>query len=516
MGAYQELQIRLERSNDARCSSLMTLGAVIPQLNLLAEYRNLFAPFDYDYALLIKSMLNATSAVYGDPDFVNRIVNAGNRIPVFQNTDFYVQMGLAPISRSANGNVVTLGPNNQNYASQVYSVPLQMQYAVQKNTSFFKYAVDDKDLPFATTTFAAPTSYNSTDWEDYVRYPPPESADILTTVTKLQKRSTTTSFFRKPFGGMDPTVAQLAASSSSVYSAYSRSNPSIFSQQGSIIDVFLQEANVTAVERAIALQLVQSAYQSIYETPIFEDCAVCTQWPEPCGDMDGRIIDGGYVDGPTLAQTIGQYQNGGGDLSKTLKVILTNHNYYEDTNFRFLGYFRTSFNEGIAPGDFIWPPGPIADLGESNPTRSKQIFVEFLDDASMLDAFVPIPGTNLTTAIYKVTTLDNSVFQVKSGQDVEILLLQINSNIPTFVTNKDNTALLTPSFGDLGKTIAQSEVLLERITAFLDSPSLAPTTSTVTTTAATLTPTSGTAGGGRLSCLLGLFASLIVAITALL
>jgi hypothetical protein len=181
-----------------------------------------------------------------------------------------------------------------------------------------------------------------------------------------------------------------------------------------------------------------------------------------------------------------------------------------------LGYFRTSFNEGIAPGDFIWPPGPLADLGESNPTRSKQIFVEFLDDASMLDAFVPIPGTNLTTAIYKVTTLDNSVFQVKSGQDVEILLLQINSNIPTFVTNKDNTALLTPSFGDLGKTIAQSEVLLERITAFLDSPSLAPTTSTVTTTAATLTPTSGTAGGGRLSCLLGLFASLIVAITALL
>jgi hypothetical protein len=501
MGAYREFQP--ERSNDARCSSLKTLGAVIPQLSLLAEYCDLLAPMDYDYALTIQGMLNATSAVYGDPDFVSRIVNAGNRLPVFQNTDFYVQMGLAPNARSDNGNIVTLGPNQN--PSQVYSVPLPMQYAVQKDASFFNYAVDDKDLPFVSTTFAAPTSYNSTDWEDYFRYPPPESASVLTTITKLTNRSTTTSFFRKPFGGMDPTVAQLAGSASSVFATYSASDPSIFSQQGSIADVMLQRANVTAIERAIAIQLVQSAYQSIYETPIFEGCAVCTQWPEPCGDMDGRIIDGGFVDGPNLAQTIGQYQNGG-DLSKTLKIILTNHNYYADENSRFLGYFSTSFNEGIAPGDFIWPPGLSAGLGETNPSRSKQIFMEFLDDASMLDAFVPIPGTNLTSAVYKVTTVENPVFQVKSGQDVEILLLQINSNIPTYVTNKNNTALLTPLFGDLVKTIAQSDVLLERISAFLDSPSMAPTASSVTTT---LTPTSGT-GGGQIYCLLGLFASLIV------
>jgi hypothetical protein len=55
-----------------------------------------------------------------------------------------------------------------------------------------------------------------------------------------------------------------------------------------------------------------------------------------------------------------------------------------------------------------------------------KFFEEELNDTTMLDAFRPIEGTNFTTAVYYATTIDNPAFGVKAGQQVQILLLQIN------------------------------------------------------------------------------------------
>jgi hypothetical protein len=144
-----------------------------------------------------------------------------------------------------------------------------------------------------------------------------------------------------------------------------------------------------------------------------------------------------------LALNIGKYHTvENGDLSKTMKVILTNNNFSRDSNVKFLSYFSAPFNQGARPGNFVWPPSTIPDFisAQNAAWRSMQIFEDYLDDATMFSRFVTIPGTQFTTAWYQTKTLENSAFGVKEGQKVEILLLQIDSDIPT--------ALLTPSLLD--------------------------------------------------------------------
>jgi len=505
MGAFREFLPNTV--TDARCSTLNTVATIVPPLSVMAKLCNLFGVFEYDWALFVQGFLNATSSkVYGDPDFIYRQVNSDNRIPAFQNTNVNTQMGLATTAKSDTGEIVTLGPNN---SSQVFSVPLPTLFVVQSNLSAFHYAVDDTSLPFSTTTFAASSSYNSSDWEDYFLFSPPNNSNILTNITKLSKLSNE-SYFKVPFSGKDPTVVQLAASTSSYSSSFSPSVPAILSQQMSVINYLVQNFNLSSAQLQAVLILLQSGVESIYQTPIFEDFAVCSQWPQSCNNRDSRIIDGGYVDGPNLAQTIGMHQVNC-ILSKTLKIILTNHNFFEDTNNRFLQYFNTTFNQGIAPGDFIWPPPLGAGQGaESSPIRSKQIFSNFLDDASMLEAFVPIPGTNLTSAVYKVTTLENSAFKVKAGQNIEILLLQINSNIPTGIFGKNETDTQAPLLAELAMTIAESQILLERIAVFLGSslsPSLAP--SVVETGFTTPAPTHKASGVNPVMGHLSLYVALV-------
>ena len=105
---------------------------------------------------------------------------------------------------------------------------------------------------------------------------------------------------------------------------------------------------------------------------------------------------------------------------------------------------------------------------ENAPWRSPQIFREYLDDESLLSAVQEIPGINVTTARYSATTLENRAFGVKAGQKVEILLLQINSNISTFLVLKSEILLQKQNVADLASGIASSDVLVSRILDFLD------------------------------------------------
>ncbi|KAL7453546.1 hypothetical protein ACHAWC_005212, partial [Mediolabrus comicus] len=58
--------------------------------------------------------------------------------------------------------------------------------------------------------------------------------------------------------------------------------------------------------------------------------------------------------------------------------------------------------------------------------------------AEMLNGLMePVNGTNLTMAILPVaTTVDNAPFGVKAGQKVSIAVINLNSNIPTFVVTE--------------------------------------------------------------------------------
>jgi hypothetical protein len=172
-----------------------------------------------------------------------------------------------------------------------------------------------------------------------------------------------------------------------------------------------------------------------------------------------------------LAGNIGQYHTiDKGDLGKTLKVIVTNNNFYTDSNVRFLSYFSTPFNQGIAPGDFIWPSFTIAGgvSAQEAPRRSTQIFNEFLDDKGMLAKFEPIPNSSgLTSARYQATTIQNDAYGVMQGQKVEILLLQTNSKIPTNLLTIRNVNRYSVALADMVVDIMNSKELVKRIQTFL-------------------------------------------------
>ena len=156
-------------------------------------------------------------------------------------------------------------------------------------------------------------------------------------------------------------------------------------------------------------------------------------------------------------------------LNQTLKVIVTLNNYYSDTNMRFLSYFATSFNQGVAPGDWIWPPNAAA-AGTlfTNPWRSLQIFADALDDAAFRAQCSPVGGnTNVTTAVLSATTLENRAFGVKAGQRVRLLVLQLNSGVPTRLFTARQVAESRAPLAALSRDILESAVLRQRIQDFV-------------------------------------------------
>jgi len=218
--------------------------------------------------------------------------------------------------------------------------------------------------------------------------------------------------------------------------------------------------------------LFNKAVGDIYRNASFDNFAVCSQWPNPCGEQDAFMIDGWFTDNPTLVINVAQHQklkqNPLDNLQDEgpLKVIITNTNEVWDNEFnrvQFLQYFSSYFNQGVAPGDFLWAPTYFI------PYRSPQIFEEYLD-ADGLDALLePIENSNGTTAILRGTTVDNPAFGIVAGQSVEILLLNANANITTYVMGAVVIEELTQPLADMAKHIAASEELVNRVKEFVGS-----------------------------------------------
>jgi len=149
----------------------------------------------------------------------------------------------------------------------------------------------------------------------------------------------------------------------------------------------------------------------------------------------------------------------------SLKVIITNTNQVWDDEFnrvQILQCFSSYFNQGVAPGDFLWAPTNFI------PYRSPQIFEEHLD-ADGLDALLePIENSNETTAILRGTTVVNPAFGIVAGQSMEILLLNANAKITTYIMGAVVMEELTQPLADVAKNIAASEGLVDRVKVFVD------------------------------------------------
>lgn len=183
----------------------------------------------------------------------------------------------------------------------------------------------------------APRQFSSGAFSSYYQYPASNGRILTTPTTNLDQSQR----FVDPFGGT-ATVSQAAAIGSAYWHSISGSSPSSLAQylSAETYDV-RQETRMLATAAAAAL----------YESRSFDDLAVCSQWPNPCGISDGRFVSGDFSDSFGLASSIGQYhQEGNSPQRSRLKVIVTYNNFHEWNNMRLRAYFETDFNALVSPG----------------------------------------------------------------------------------------------------------------------------------------------------------------------
>ena len=90
-------------------------------------------------------------------------------------------------------------------------------------------------------------------------------------------------------------------------------------------------------------------------------------------------------------------------------------------------------------------------------------------DSSTLDSLLePISGSNMTTAILKGTTIDNPNFGIRAGQQVEILLINLNEPITTYIVTPDLAQFFTEPLASMTKHIADNEELAKRVKEFAE------------------------------------------------
>lgn len=394
-----------------------------------------------NWAEFITDMLNATSTGYQDVGFVDRPAVSENRVSSLQGTDLLIQTSLAPSARtrlSFQEENVMLGPSISQ-SDQLYSTLLPARYTVSSSSSGFTLG---SGVQLNAYTIKSPGNFSFADYIEFSLYPDRNNGTLLFDYPAPELRGA----MSVPFGGNPAATSKLAAISSAAVGVFSGLVPSVFAQVASLV---LHENQAEASE--------------IYSDQLFDGLSVCSQWPESCGVTDGRFVDGGFTDNPALAMNIANFQKSG-NLSATLKVVLTNTNIWSDASYStsmILSYFNTTFNQGVHPGAYIWAPEQVA------PWPSSQIFDTYLDATMLNDSMQPISnGSNVTTALLNGTTLNNPMYGVQAGQKVEILLISINSNVPTIIVGPTIIALNAEKVANLALSIASSEVLLDRIQQF--------------------------------------------------
>jgi hypothetical protein len=184
---------------------------------------------------------------------------------------------------------------------------------------------------------------------------------------------------------------------------------------------------------------------------------------------------------------LGKYQqlNNATVDGAVLKYILVNSN---GAYFPILSYFSTDFNSGVAPGGVIWSPS----MGQYLPWQSQQIFQDKLDMDTLMGKAEAVDGLdNVTTMLLTATTTNNSVFGVVEGQAVEILVINVNHNIPLALFPPADIDAATVLLANMTTSIASSSALLDRISSFYGiEATMAPAGSPTTGGSETIAPRS--------------------------
>lgn len=476
---------------DPRCSRIKQAAHQSDAFEGLLDICMFGAAFDYDWTKYTNYMFASTADFLGDDEFINRMAVAANRVPAFQNTDYHVQLALSPgfISRE-NGKPTAsyiLSPGGD-HDRTAYTVPIPLQYVVRKSgRSFYSIGLPEEALPLKAhkETKKPGSSYFLGDWVAGGLYAAFNLTDKYHTLVNLtdefvQESATLDKIFGIPVNENDsskgPTMLQLMSATSASVAAYSASVPGMQSQRLTVSQVTAQNnPNITLFIDA-ALETLKEIDQSIYEGPLFADFSICSNSPAgTCGLGDAHLVDGSFVDDTALAQTIGMHQKkqrlSVGTKNK-LKIVLTHHKWAGRTNVRVLELFSTDFNKDVKPGDFVWPPGLSTQfIAEETPRFSKQVFSNEYSEETLAAATKSLaPQTNTSGLTYALladlTTVDNPVFGVEGGWEVDILLLQANTPLVNSYRTVDGVKSAVSGFAALAKDVASNDKLKKVLQEF--------------------------------------------------
>jgi len=419
---------------------------------------NLLIEFNGDWAEFVASMLEAASKDFGDPEFTSRKCGEDNRVAALKETDLLIQSSLAPNSRQrSTETAIYLGPSG---GSDLYSVVLPATYVVNKNGGRFVIGSSSSLEAYNGPTTEA---FSLSEWENFYMYPGTNGTiEIANTF-----EASTKGYFREPFNGSTPNTVQVASISSAALGPFSPLIPSVFSQTLSTYRYESENSDSdTVLSAENNLKLFDNLVNVMYKSSTIDNAAVCSQWPKKCKKKDGYFIDGWLVENPALAINIGQYQNETNfDLTKKIKVVLTNTNQKENSTFTYqqiLAYFSTTFNQGVKPGDFGWVSSQYL------PWPSPQIFEEYLDEDALKAMLKPVAGTNMTTALIDATTLTNPVYGTREGQKVQVLVVFLNEDITTYIVGTEAVKRATPKLAQMAYTIASSQDLVSQVRDFFN------------------------------------------------
>mmetsp|Transcript_19505 Transcript_19505/g.45753 ORF Transcript_19505/g.45753 Transcript_19505/m.45753 type:complete len:491 (+) Transcript_19505:1856-3328(+) len=409
-------------------------------------------------------MLRYAAAGYGDGSFAERRAEADNRVDGLGGTDLYVQSALVPNTRVRSGDdgadrdgifYVGTGRGGGGNGTEVYGVVLSAAYVVNSTSSHYSYSTESAlrgdltvETPVAGTTAR---EFSFGDWDGFGLYPA-DDGSVRVDVRRVEAEGRR---FAPAFGGGSPTVAQVSAISSAALGQHSPLAPSVFAQAMSANRPADGDGQGRFDERAAAM----------YDAPLLDKFAVCGQWPGTCGPDDGIFVDGGFADGPTLATNVAQFQLGGGDMDRTLRVIITNTNQGWGTDYQhslILQYFDSPSNGGVEPGGFVWHPGFYL------PQQSLRIFEEALDGPGLDALLEPIDGSNMTTALLSGTTIDSPSLGVMAGQSVEVLLINLNEPITTFVMTPVVIERNAAPLAEMARNVASNVELRARVRRFAE------------------------------------------------
>lgn len=491
MDAYLEVTLKVIRDGREisnitpdvveRTCNVTDLGGSNEYIELFADICSIVVYLDGDWALFVDKMIAAAAESYGDVELGTIWASSDNRVQPLKRTDLLIQSALVPNTRirskvpgndqamtaAAEDAIVYVGPSYRDREdNRIYSAPISAVYVVNATGTNHHYSTHVMNDELVVHNSKTPSQHSFTDWEEFHLYPAPNGTLEIDGAAVLEDGtggSNAGDRFSPAFGGGDSTVIQVAAISSAAAGTFSPLVSSTFTH-----GLSAQRHAIVSEEGGIGrLKTFERAVARLYRLPILDKVAVCSQWPNTCSARDGTFVDGYVADNPALANNVGQYHRSGGDLGRKMKVILTNTNQEWGTSFQYtqiLHYFASPINKDAKAGEFNWPPGM------STPYQSPQIFQEAMNSATLDELLEGIEGSNMTTAVLTGTTIDNPSFGVRAGQQVEILLINLNEPITTYVVTPTIIRHFTEPLANMTKRIAENEELRRRVEAFVGLP----------------------------------------------